>query len=68
MLPRLWDHSDALLYGAVYEAYNYMKGEVDMLQLYNTRFTEQLSRLKDLGEARENTDAYRRGLPDTRRT
>ena len=58
----------ALLYGAVYEAYNYMKGEADMLQLYNTRFTEQLSRLKDLGEARENTDAYRRGLPDTRRT
>jgi hypothetical protein len=56
------------LYGAVYEAYNYMKGEADMLQLYNTRFTEQLSRLKDLGEARENTDAYRRGLPDTRRT
>jgi hypothetical protein len=27
-----------------------------------------LSRLKDYGEARENTDANRRGLPDRART
>ena len=58
----------ALLYASVFEAYNYMKGEADMLKLYSDRYVEQLQRLKDLGEARENTDAYRRGLPDTRRT
>ena len=45
-----------------------MKGEPDMLQLYDSRFTEALSRIKDLAEARENTDAYRRGLPDRPRT
>ena len=52
---------NALLYGSLYEAYIYMKGEPDMLQLYDKQFTEALSRLKDLAEARENADAYRRG-------
>ena len=58
----------SLLYASIFEAYNYMKGEADMLKLYSDRYVEQLQRLKDLGEARENTDAYRRGLPDIRRT
>ena len=59
---------NALLYGSLYEAYIYMKGEPDMLQMYEKQFTEALSRLKDLGEARENADAYRRGLPERPRT
>ena len=59
---------NALLYGSLYEAYVYMKGEPDMLQLYDKQFNEALSRLKDLAEARENADAYRRGLPDRPRT
>ena len=59
---------NALLYGSLYEAYVFMKGEPDMLQLYEKQFTEALSRLKDLAEARENADAYRRGLPDRPRT
>tara|TARA_R100000406_G_scaffold64638_1_gene45420 strand:- start:261 stop:908 length:648 start_codon:yes stop_codon:yes gene_type:complete len=59
---------NALLYGSLYEAYIYMKGEQDMLQLYEKQFAEALSRLKDLGESRENADAYRRGLPDRPRT
>ena len=59
---------NALLYGSLYEAYIYMKGEPDMLQLYDKQFTEALSRLKDLAEARENADAYRRGLPERTRT
>tara|TARA_Y100001937_G_C7007834_1_gene279499 strand:+ start:92 stop:739 length:648 start_codon:yes stop_codon:yes gene_type:complete len=58
----------ALLYGSLYEAYIYMKGEPDMLELYDRQFSEALGRLKDLAEARENTDAYRRGLPDRPRT
>ena len=32
------------------------------------RFIEELARLKDLGEARENADAYRQGLPRRQRT
>ena len=53
---------DALLYACLVEAYTFMKGESDLLQLYTARFTEAMSRLKVYGEAQENTDAYREGL------
>jgi hypothetical protein len=59
---------NALLYGSLVEAYIYMKGEQDMLGMYEKQFQEALSRIKDLAEARENSDAYRRGLPDRPRT
>lgn len=59
---------NTLLYGSLFEAYVFMKGEQDILAMYDKRFTESLSRLKDYGEARENTDAYRRGLPNRPRT
>jgi hypothetical protein len=59
---------NALLYGSLVEAYTYMKGEQDMMQLYEQRFAQEVQRLKDLAEARENSDAYRRGLPDRPRT
>ncbi|MAI17092.1 MAG: hypothetical protein CMH04_00350 [Marinovum sp.] len=59
---------NALLYGSLVEAYTYMKGEADMMQLYEQRFVQEIQRLKDLAEARENSDAYRRGLPDRPRT
>jgi len=52
----------AILYGTLIAAYTYMKGEVDVLQNYNTQFMEAVARLKNLGEARETTDAYREGL------
>lgn len=52
----------ALLYGCLVEAYTFMKGEPDLLNLYNQRFNESLSRLKNYGEGRENDDAYRDGL------
>jgi len=59
---------NAILFGSLVEAYIYMKGEPDVMKLYSERFLEALSRLKDYAEARENTDAYRRGLPDRART
>ena len=59
---------NALLYGSLVEAYTYMKGEQDMMQLYEQRFAQEIQRLKDLAEARENSDANRRGLPDRPRT
>ena len=59
---------NTMLYGCLVEAYTYMKGEKDIMDLYNGRFVESLGRIKDLAEARENTDAYRTGLPMRPRT
>lgn len=51
-----------LLYGALVEAYTFMKGEQDMMQYYMARFQESLLGLKQLGEAKETTDEYRTGM------
>lgn len=53
---------DALLYGSLVEAYTFMKGEPDIMTLYQQRFVEAAQRLKNYGEGVENTDAYRTGL------
>ena len=45
-----------------------MKGEPDVIQSYNNTYLQYMERLKDLGEARENTDANRVGLPARPRT
>tara|TARA_Y100000114_G_scaffold85384_1_gene78924 strand:+ start:2112 stop:2762 length:651 start_codon:yes stop_codon:yes gene_type:complete len=50
-----------LLYGALIEAYIYMKGEQDIMAYYDKRFQESLLPLKMLGEAKETTDEYRTG-------
>ena len=60
--------TEALLYGSLVEAYTFMKGEPDVIQNYNGLFAQYLERVKDLGEARENTDGYRVGLPSRPRT
>tara|TARA_R110002051_G_scaffold80562_2_gene144557 strand:+ start:3719 stop:4366 length:648 start_codon:yes stop_codon:yes gene_type:complete len=52
----------ALLYGSLYEAYTFMKGEQDLLTNYQQRYAEALGRLKVQGEWDEVTDAYRMGL------
>lgn len=59
---------NAILYGSLIEAYTFMKGEADVLKMYNDRFSESLIRMKDYGEARENADAYRNGLVSRERT
>tara|TARA_R110000803_G_scaffold210306_2_gene281749 strand:+ start:193 stop:861 length:669 start_codon:yes stop_codon:yes gene_type:complete len=51
----------ALLYGALIEAYVYMKGEQDVMAMYTSRFQEALVGIKMLGEAKETTDEYRTG-------
>jgi hypothetical protein len=58
----------ALLYGSLIEAYYYMKGEPDVIAQYEKNYVFYIERLKDLGEARENTDANRVGLPARPRT
>lgn len=51
-----------LLYGCLIEAYTFMKGEIDVIQNYDAQFMSSLARLKNFGEALEETDAYRSGL------
>jgi hypothetical protein len=51
----------ALLYGALLEAYIFMKGEPDLMQMYTMRFQESILGIKLLGEAKETTDEYRTG-------
>jgi len=51
----------ALLYGSLIEAYIYMKGEQDVMAMYNTRLQEAIVGVKMLGEAKETTDEYRTG-------
>ena len=58
----LGDNFDSvLLYGSLVEAYTYMKGEPDMMQLYNGKFMEALALAKRLGDGMERQDAYRSG-------
>jgi len=58
----------ALLYGSLVEAYIFMKGEPQMMQLYEQRMQESMARLKNLGEGQETTDEYRKGPVTRQRT
>ncbi len=61
---RTWlgDNFDSvLLYGSLVEAYTFMKGEADMIQLYNSKYMEALALAKRLGDGLERSDAYRSG-------
>ena len=48
-----------LLYGSLVEAYTFMKGEQDMMGLYNQKYVEALALAKRLGDGMESQDAYR---------
>ena len=50
---------NALIYGTLVEAYTFMKGEADLMTLYENRFNQEISRLKNLAEARGRKDEYR---------
>jgi hypothetical protein len=58
----LGDNFDTvLLYGSLVEAYTYMKGEQDLIALYDTKYKEALALAKRLGDGLERGDAYRDG-------
>jgi hypothetical protein len=58
----LGDNFDTvLLYGSLVEAYTYMKGEQDMMAVYDGKYKEALALAKRLGDGMERTDAYRTG-------
>ena len=61
---RTWlgDNFDTvLLYGSLVEAYTYMKGEQDMMALYDGKYKEALALAQRLGDGLERSDAYRSG-------
>jgi len=51
----------SLLYASLIEAYIFMKGEQDVMAMYDKRYQESLVGLKLLGEAKETTQDYRVG-------
>ena len=51
----------ALLYGSILEAYTFMKGEPDVMAGYRQRYDEAMFLLKQLGDGKDRTDAYREG-------
>jgi len=50
-----------LLYGALREAYLFMKGEADIIASYESKYQESLAALKQLGDGKNRRDAYRSG-------
>ena len=60
------NYDPVLLYGTLIEAYTYMKGEADILQLFVAKYTEAMQQLKRLGDGLQRGDAYRDGQAKVR--
>jgi len=61
---RTWlgDNFDSvLLYGTMNEALTYMKGEVEMVKLYQERYVQAITLYKNLADGKQRGDAYRNG-------
>jgi hypothetical protein len=61
---RTWlgdNYDPVLLYGALREAYLFMKGEQDLVANVEAKYTQALAELKRLGDGLERQDAYRSG-------
>jgi hypothetical protein len=60
----LGEHFDAaLLNGTLVEAIRYMKGEKDLVDLYQTQYLQAMALLKNLGDGKQEADTYRDGMP-----
>ena len=51
-----------LLSACILEAYIFLKGEPDLLAVYNQRYKEDVVQLKNLGEGYMTHDSYRSGM------
>jgi hypothetical protein len=61
---RTWlsdNYSPVLLYGTIVEAYTFLKGEVDLIAVYDKQYQTALAQLNRLGSGLERGDAYRDG-------
>ena len=52
-----------LLYGSLVEAYTFLKGEADMMGVYEAKYKEALMLAKKLGDGAQKMDMYRNGTP-----
>lgn len=57
------EFDSALLNGALVEAIRYMKGDEDLVKLYQAMYLQALELLKNLGEGKMQRDTYRSGAP-----
>ena len=58
----LGDNFDsALLNGTMVEAIRFMKGEQDLVELYQDMYLQSIALLKNLGDGKQRMDAYRDG-------
>lgn len=58
----LGDNFDStLLNGTLVEAIRYMKGEADLVKLYQDMYVQAITLLKNLGDGKQRMDAYRDG-------
>ena len=58
----LGDNFDsALLNGALVEAIRYMKGEADLVKVYQDMYLQAIALLKNLGDGKQRGDSYRDG-------
>jgi hypothetical protein len=59
---------NALLYASLLEGYIYMKGEADLISVYNDRYIQAMQRLKNLAEGENTTDDFRDDVLRIQRT
>ena len=58
----LGDNFDsALLWGSIVEAYLFLKGEPDLVAIYQKRYDDAMTLLMNLGNGKDRSDAYRSG-------
>jgi hypothetical protein len=55
------EFDSALLNGALIQAIRFMKGDQDMVQLYNKMYVDAMTLLKNLGDGKMREDMYRSG-------
>lgn len=55
------NYSPVLLYGAMLEGYIFMKGDPDLMAVYQKKYDDALGQLNRLGTGLERGDAYRDG-------
>jgi hypothetical protein len=55
------EFDSALLNGALIEAIRFMKGEQDMIAVYDKLYLQSIGLLKQLGDGKLRQDAYRSG-------
>jgi len=61
---RTWlgdNYSPVLLYGTMVEAYIFLKGETDLMAVYEKKYMDAMAQLNRLGTGLERGDAYRDG-------